>query len=324
LLRPLRQAARLLDPISLTYDQSRTHAQSATVGQASWLYQFGFTQNPGVDTVGGYTQVPSIQATDDYNVRTGLHITQNIRVGLSHEYKTSSSISQSSTGTIERTVFFMSNKQGKVSALPSLDWTVDWSGLASLPLFAKIAESVSLSNALSGRVQEQWQTSKANILNKSYNRQWNPLLGINITWKGNIDSQIRYNSSSSFVDQTSQHTQTRSSDQQISTTVGYSMRTGFTIPLPFIRKLHLTNQTNISLTFDYRSAKSEYTPVTAGAFTIQSQTSSWNLSPRLTYTFSNAVNGQMYVQMSTNDDKIPPRKSRSFEFGVQVNVSIRG
>jgi cell surface protein SprA len=171
-------------------------------------------------------------------------------------------------------------------------------------------------------VRESWTGSASQVGEKSYSRQWNPLVGINIVWKGGIDSQIRLNRTNSFDDQIRTSTKRRSSDQQISLTVGYSIRTGFTVPLIFIKKLRLTNQTNISLSFDHRSAKAENT--LGGAFTVQSQTSSWNLTPRLTYTFSNSVNGEIYSQISTNNDKIPPRKSRSFEFGVKVNIAIRG
>ena len=117
---------------------------------------------------------------------------------------------------------------------------------------------------------------------------------------------------------------TRSNDQQIALSVGYTLRTGFRIPLPFLRKMRLTNQTNISLAFDYRSAKTETDAYGSGEFAVRSETSSWNLTPRLNYMFSNTVKGQIYMQMSANNDKIPPRKSNSFEFGVQVNVAIRG
>jgi len=322
LLNPLRKVSSILDPITLGYQQGRSHSQSATLGQADWRYQFGLTQNPGTDTVGGYVQVPSITKSDEYDARTGLRISKNIRFSLTHSVKLASTISNASTGTREQTVFYTSDKQGKVTALPFFDWTFDWSGLASTPLFNKVAESVSLNNALSGRIHETWTGSASRVTGKSYTRQWNPLVGINITWKGGVDSQIRYNRSNTFDDQVQTSTKKRSSDQQISLTVGYSIRTGFSVPLIFIKRLRLTNQTNLSLSFDYRSAKAEYTP--SGAFTVQSETSSWNLTPRLTYTFSNAVDGQIYTQISTNNDKIPPRKSRSFEFGVQVNVAIRG
>ncbi len=321
-LNPLRKAARVLDPISLRYNQGRSHAQSATLGQASWGYQFGLTQTPGVDTVGGYTQVPSLQKSDDYDMRTGLRFGQNIRMGLTHALKISSSISNARTGRRERTAFFLAGKGGDVTAIPFFDWTFEWSGLASLPLFAKVADVVSVNNALSNRMIQSWTGSEDQITNKSYNRQWNPLLGINIGWKGGVDTQIRLSQGNSFEDQVNTGTKRRSGEQQIGLTMGYSMRTGFRLPLPFLRKLRLTNQTNISLAFDYRSSKSEYTQ--GSDFITQSETSSWNLTPRLTYTFSNTVNGQIYMQMSTNNDKVPPRKSRSFEFGVQVNVAIRG
>ncbi len=324
LLNPVRRISRSVDPISLTYNQGRSHTQSATIGQADWGYQFGLTQTPNVDTVGGYTQVPALSKNEDFDLRSGFRIGSDIRVGLSHALRITSSISNASTGSRESTVFFMSSKGGDITAIPFFDWTFDWSGLSSFILFRKVTESVSLNNALSNRVRESWQGSASQITGKSYTQQWNPLIGLNILWKYGVDSQIRYSSSSSFEDQVQTSTKRRSSEQQISLTVGYSIRTGFRIPIPFLNRFRLTNQTNISLAFDNRSSKSEYTPTSSGEFTVQSESSSWNLTPRLTYTFSNTVNGQIYMQMSTNDDKIPPRKSRSFEFGVQVNIAIRG
>ncbi|MBU1707909.1 diguanylate cyclase, partial [bacterium] len=323
-LNPVRKVSKSIDPISLTYNQGRSHAQSATIGQADWDYQFGLTQVPNVDTASGYTAVPQLSKTEDYDLRSGFRVGQNIRVGLSHILRIASSISNANTGSRESTVFFTSSKGGDITAIPFFDWTFDWSGLSSFSLFRKVAESVSLNNALSNRVRENWTGSTSQITGKSYTQQWNPLIGFNIIWKHGVDSQIRYSSSNTFEDQVVSHRKVRSSEQQISLTVGYSIRTGFRIPVPFLKKFRLTNQTNISLAFDNRSSKSENTQISDGEFTVQSQSNSWNLTPRLTYTFSNTVNGQVYMQMSTNNDKIPPRKSRSFEFGVQVNVAIRG
>lgn len=321
---PVRKALLILDPVTLRYDKTNGHSASGVDGQAAMDYQFGFTQNPGNysdDTT--YVSRPTSRSSDDYSARSGIKLTKNIRTSFNYNLKLSENVSTQSTGSREETQLWLGNS-GDIVSYPFADVSLDWSGLERLAFLSNVTSSVSVNSSVSGRLRETWTGSSDNIQNKEYTRQWNPLLGLNISWRGNIESQIRFNTGRTFTNDVIMVKKTRTSDSQISTTLSYTIHTGFRIPLLWLRRMRLENQTTLSMNFDYRSTKKETTESTEEIYVLKEKTSSWSLSPRMTYSFSNTVQGQGYVQLQQNKNEVNGSKSRVFEFGIQVNIAIRG
>jgi hypothetical protein len=333
-LSPIRKALTLIDPITLSWDNTASHSQSGTSGQAKLNYQFGFTQNPGIglDTTGGasYTTAPIKRTGTDITARSGLRITRDIKATFNHAYRTSENIqvgasASSSTGQTEQTTFWLGKSAGDLKAYPFVDVSLDWGGLERYAYIEKVAQTVSLTSGLANKERSNWTGSSSNVQTKEYTRQWNPLLGVNFSWKGGIDSQIRYNTSQTFTNGVALGNRSRASDGQLTGTVSYSLKTGFRVPLLFMRAINLQNQTTFSLSLDYRTSKQEAThEANSDAYSTTAATSSWSVSPRITYTFSNTVQGQAYVQIQQTTNDVTNSKSRLFEFGVQVNIAIRG
>jgi hypothetical protein len=89
-----------------------------------------------------------------------------------------------------------------------------------------------------------------------------------------------------------------------------------------MKSVRLQNQTTISINFDYTTSKTE--SETNDVFITQQQQTSWSLQPRMTYSFSNTVQGQAHVMLQQTKDELTEQKTRLFEFGIQVNIAIRG
>jgi hypothetical protein len=124
----------------------------------------------------------------------------------------------------------------------------------------------------------------------------------------------------------STNTKNRTNEQTITATVSYTIRTGFRLPLLWLSALKLQNQTTFSLNGDYRSTKAEHT-TEAGSDVYAPDSGSqtaWSVQPRMTYSFSNTVQGQGYVQIQQTKQTVTGSKTRTFEFGIQVNIAIRG
>jgi len=203
---------------------------------------------------------------------------------------------------------------------------MDWSGLEKIAFLGKVAQSVSLNSSLSQKVTEQWSNVRSDVRQRDHVRQFNPLLGITLTWKQNIDSQIRYGRTSRYTENIQARTKNRSSENRVAVTVSYSIRTGFRIPVLWLKSLRLQNQTTFSLNVDYSATKQEATQTPGSDVYTPTRGSevAWSLSPRMTYSFSNTVQGQAYVQLQQRKDIVTTSKSRVFEFGIQVNIAIRG
>jgi len=324
LVNPLRIALTTLDPVSISFDNTTNHSQGATIGQANLNYQLGFSQRHGLRTDLNSTEtVPTRRNNQDITARSGLKLSRDIRTTFNYAYRVSENLASSSTGNFEQTMFWMGGKSSKLTSFPFVDLTMDWSGLERIKFISNVTKTVGLSSGLSNRMRRNWSGSTGNVTSREYTQQWNPLIGVNVAWKGDIDSQMRFNTSHTYSED-NLNRKNQQSDQQISGTVTYTFRYGFKLPLLFMRSIHLQNQTSFSLTGDYRKQKHEATEPGSTRYAVQTATSSWSLSPRMTYTFSNTVTGQAYVQLQQTKNDVSQSKSRLFEFGIQVNISIRG
>jgi cell surface protein SprA len=280
-----------------------------------------------LDSLGRPLGNPTFTRRKDQNLtgRSGVRFTQDIRSTFNYGRRWGESIQGTSpSGNTEETMFWILGKKKPVR-FPFVDVTMDWSGLEKIAFLSHVAQTVSLTSGISQKVTEAWQSQRSNVTQREHVRQWNPLLGVNFTWKGNIDSQVRYGVTNRFTDSPSGQTQRRSNENRVAATVSYTIRTGFRIPVMWLRSVRLQNQTTFSLNVDYSSTKQEQKRSDSDVFTLQPGSEmAWSLSPRMTYSFSNTVQGQGYVQLQQRKDAVTSSKSRVFEFGIQVNIAIRG
>jgi hypothetical protein len=327
ILRPIGKGLLMLDPIALSYDNTASHSASATKGQARFGYQLGLTTDPAIPTVPGYTTVPALRNGEDITARSGLRLSQNIRTTFNYSHRTAENISTSRTGSVDQSMFWLGGK-GKPTAFPFVDVSADWSGLEKIGFLSKATKTVSLSTALANKVTENWASNASNITTRAYTRSWNPLLGVSVTWKGDIESQIRYTSTSTYTDNVSVGGKSRNSESRIGITGGYTIHTGFRLPLFFMRAIRLQNQTTFSVTVDYSKQKTESTQQSGGQRTElwapTMASTSWSIQPRMTYSFSQTVTGQASMTLNQTKNDITQNKTRTFEFGIQVNIAIRG
>ncbi|MBU0509716.1 cell surface protein SprA [bacterium] len=320
---PFKAALLLFDPVALSYDNGAGHSRTGTIGHAGLPYQLGLSMDPGIAVDTSVISTPAERRNEDFTARSGIRITKDIRSGFNYMHRTSQNISQLATGSVEQSVLWV-GKDSDLQVFPFADITMDWSGLERIGFLSRVARSVSLTSSVSQKQRENWSGRSSNVTAREYTRQWGPLLGINFSWKGDIDSQIRYNTSKNFSEGVQQGNRSRSTDSQITGQVSYSIRTGLRLPLPFMSDLRLQNQTTFSLQADYRKQKQESADRPTSPYGLRAATSSWSLQPRITYSFSSSVQGQAYVQLQQNKDEIRESKNRLFEFGVNVNISIRG
>ena len=112
--------------------------------------------------------------------------------------------------------------------------------------------------------------------------------------------------------------------QFIDLTLSFSKTTGFSIPLPFLSKKKLKNemQLNLSVSKSDDVSFAKRPGSVSNEFIEQNKNSSFKFKPSATYRFSQKVNGSMFFEYSANQNK-KTGKFTYFEFGVNVNISIR-
>ncbi|MBU0692177.1 cell surface protein SprA [bacterium] len=328
-LFPFKKALSILDPVTLSYDNSISHSDRATLGQATPEYQFGLTQDPGIPRVENTTNIPSLTTTDSYSGRSGIRFTRNISTTLNYNWRQTDTEQTNLRRSTEQTMFWLGNDSNPPT-YPFLDYNLTWSGLEKIAFLGRATESISLSNALSSSMKEEKtsvDTSDVRVFrlqSRDYVRNWNPLLGIDITWKGGIGSSIKFDRQESFKDALATNQRTKTLKSGILVTVSYVMNTGFRLPLLWMSAIRLQNRTTFSMNFDYRKSLTAGTQTSVDTYVDREKTTSWSLQPRVDYSFSETVTGGAQVMMQQNKNEITHQTNRLFEFGIQVRIAIRG
>jgi len=332
-LIPFKKTLSMLDPLQLSYDNSKSHAQTNITQPGWWKYRLGLSQDPNPDFVysapedGGSQVISTASNTEsnDYSARSGLRLSRDIRTTFAWNLRETESYSTTNTGSTDQTFFWIADDNGLLTEIPFADVTFDWGGLERLSFLSKVARTVSLNSGLSTRQREDWQTSRSRVTNRTYTRQWNPLAGISISWLNSIDTQLRINAANSFTHAVVGDLKQRSTTRGATGTVGYTMRTGFRLPILWFGAMRLENSTTFSLNLDYSTNVQERTQ-SAGAnnWSTNRDEISWSVQPRVNYTFSSTVTGGAQIQYQQIKDKITDKGSTLFEFGINVNIAIRG
>ncbi|MBM3328409.1 MAG: cell surface protein SprA [Calditrichaeota bacterium] len=326
----LKSGIKRLKDISYNFTLANdTRNYAVAEGQADFAYRLGFTRDTGLPTVPGYLFRNSFSNRQEHRVSSGYDITRNLAfTTLEYQIVNSRSVGNRENGTFQRTVFQYFGDDGiSIKKFPLVNYTLRWSGWEKLPFIEQIASSVTLDQSFRGTMTETWERASPDSArrtnNVAYEKNFQPLLGINFAWKNGIGSSARYNWSQQVTDERlGNAVKNRSTTQSIQVQGSYTARGGFKIPLYIFKSLDLKNNTTFNLTYNNQLSKREGSA--GGApFSLSSETASWSLSPSMEYAFSNAVRGGFRYSYNVQRNLLTGR-TRSQEFSFRVNISIRG
>lgn len=323
--------------VQLNYNERNNLGHNALLDEPiSLAYQFGFADEPGPSFASNYTgALRNVSKGATYDVSTGFDVTRSINIGLKFSYDTQETETTTRTGNSSLSWFQLGDADGSGFAFP--EWTLTINGLEKFALFKKIASTASMSTNFSGKKSTVWKDSTAGITGEDFSISFRPLLRLNVNWKNGMVSSFQYNKTTGykplynpnstladefgFVDtfQSAQFTKTT----DISVTHTYSKRSGFRVPLPFLKNKELKNSVDLSVNFTYNNTEqsSQYGRDTDK--TANNATKRWEFSPRMTYSFSTRVRGGSHFTIGNTQSKLSGN-TKIVEFGIDVNISIRG
>ena len=326
LLKPVKFAFSKLNDVKFDYTHTRNLSTPAVEGQPGWLYQLGLSKNPEIGQVSesGINTTGNESYSDDYKIKSGLNIISNLRTTFDHSYNTSESRGVNKTGQFTQTSFYTFSDKGKVNDFPFVNLSLRLTGLEKLALFSDYAQTVSLESAYSGKTKTDWENEKSNEKKNTYDKNLSPLLGINVSWKGGISSNLQFKKTSTLTEPLNL-SKTRSTNNTISLTGNYTRKTGFKVPIPIwpFKNKRFNNNTTFSLTFSSSNRVEETMALEATKFTATNNTKQWSVMPKIDYTFSNTVTGGIHFEMGSTENKLTGKTS-FHEFGFNVNIAIRG
>jgi len=323
--------------VQLNYNERNNLAHNALLDEPiSWSYQFGFAGEPGPATAANYTgALRNVSKGTTYDVSTGFDVTRSINIGLKFSYDTQETETTTKTGNSSISWFQLGDANGGGFAFP--EWTVTLSGLEKFALFKKFASSVSASTNFSGKKSTVWKDSTAGVTGEDFSISFRPLLKLNLNWKNGMVSSFQYNKTTGykplynpnstladefgFVNTFQSASFTKTTD--ISVTHTYSKRSGFRIPLPFLKNKELKNSVDLSMNFTYNNTEQSSQYGQDGEIVPNNSTKRWEFSPRMNYSFSTRVRGGSHFTIGNTQSKLSGN-TKIVEFGIDVNISIRG
>ena len=319
---------------SYTWNQNVTNAYISEI--PSLKYQFGLTMDPGVPLDTSFSRIlvgPSI--TDSRALRSSMNFdfSKNIRLTFSHEYSLSETHNDKTRSGNESSTFLawgedptkdFDGLEGDVRRFIP-DWTIKISGLEEFLFFKGLAKSVSIDHSRSGKYSNTKQLANNELVpsTESFTHNYQPLIGINITWLGDVRTTIRLTQGATFNFKSAGGA-TRSENSSFSITASYATSGGFQIPIPIwpFKGATFKNEINFSLSYDRSVNKTFQRQVTQDTFQENQNNTSWKLRPSASYRFNQRVSGSLFYETGVTVNKISGEFSWN-EFGITVNIAIR-
>ncbi len=233
--------------------------------------------------------------------------------------------------------------RGGFTALPVPNWTITYTGISNWPIIRALAQSATLrhgysatydvgfqSNLLAGTPNEATLTLPADAgggirfisdtpsleaTSVRVSERFQPLIGVNLGFKGGVQADVNFISSESYALTPSQASVNELQTQEVSVRLSFN-KTGFRIPLPFLSRRRLNNNLRFSLIvsranntarrFELRSDLVQAISGVIGETFLNPQgevTTRTSVEPQLSYTLSNQVTATAFVRYQKFDSE---------------------
>ncbi len=318
--RPIHFLASKLSPISVNYKKNLNHTFSNVEGHPGYDFRFGLSETP--NTPYHQSGIPgfSHKYIDDLSLNSGVRITT--KVNTTFQFKNNSTLTIQSGGQETKTdkiSFFPLGNKGE-NGLPFVNWGINWSGMEKLPFLNKVLKSMTISHNFTGDKTVTIQDGEEK--SSDYSRIFSPLFGLTAKTKGRRPVDINFNIKHTLNISNNGSTTDRITKNSLTSKVKYSHRGGFTIPIFFFRDLPISNDISFEINSSYNDDIT-LRPNTVGEFVEQAHKTTWEIRPKIIYSFTKYVNGGVHFMYKYSNDLINGARYEK-DFGFNVYIKIQG
>ena len=329
-----------INPISVSYSENLNRSANQVLGEVPTGYKFGWLPEHGLEQsaeVG--SNLGNWDHKRDGSIRTGLKISRSLTISTNFSQNFTTTRSSTGLEQLSMTRDYFAFGDLLEEGLPFPGWSFRMSGLEKWPIIKWVAKSASLEHSYSGKETRSWQfedisPEQMNFYNfgtfavdyKDYerssriNRNFSPLIGMNMTWKGNISVTFRHNRNKSLDE--SPTGLTINKDNSYTSTGTYTHRGGIKLPIPFYGDVNLNNTMSFTLNFDLNESQEERSGDKVN-LEVGSFSESWKTGLRVSYQFSTKVSGGLRYEYRESATRTTGRKIDR-DFGFDVNLAISG
>ena len=299
-----------------------------------WIPEHGLNQSEEVGS-----NLGSWDHKRDGSIRSGFKLTRSINISTNFSQNFTTTKSSSGLEQLSMTRDYFGIGELFNEGLPFPGWSFRVSGLEKWPIIKWFAKSASLEHSYSGKETRSWQfeedsPEKMNFFNlgtfvKDYedyqrnsriNRNFSPLIGMNMTLKKNVSVTLRHNRNKT-LDESSTGL-TIQNDNSYTSTGTYTHRGGLNIPIPLYGDLKLNNTMSFTLNLDLNESREERSGDKIN-LEVGSFSEAWKAGLRVSYQFSTKVSGGFRYEYRESDTRTTGKKVDR-DFGFDVNLAISG
>jgi len=329
-----------INPISLSYTEDLNRTGNQIVGEVPTGYKFGWLPDHGLEhSIQAGSNIGSWSHKRDGNIRSGIKVSRALTISGSFGQNFTTTRASTGLEQLSMTRDYFAYGDLLNEGLPFPGWSFRISGLEKWPIIKWVAKSASLEHSYSGKETRSWQFEefspdpmnffnfgtfaqdyKDNERTSRINRNFSPLVGLNMTFVKNISVTFRHNRTKTLNE--TPNGLTIQSDNSYTSTGTYTHRGGMNIPIPFYGNLNLNNTMSFTLNFDMNDSKQEDSGDKLN-LVVGSFSNSWKAGLRLSYQFSTKVSGGLRYEYRETDNRTTGRKIDR-DFGFDVNLAISG
>ncbi len=280
--------------------QQRVQTNYSRIPQRPSLeYQFGFTDNSGVvykgtvwDTPERYTENLSI------SMDSGVELSKNIDIAARFSHSTTNSVFR--------------NNETNTKTMNWPDLNLSWKGLESFALFRSLFTQTSATVGYNRQIRESGKAGEK----QSESEATNITPTMIFRWKNGMQSSLGVQYAKDVTD--TRGAINENTNLSVNMDLKYTFEPGksMKIPLPFLRNKALKSRLDTSVSAGYNKTGGRRSSDKPGFFVSLPGTSTIRVGPRLTYNFTRALNGSLFVNYSRTHSDASNQTTTIVQIGI--------
>lgn len=291
--------------INGSFNQRGSSAYNRIAARPGFGYQFGLWNNSGVEVDGVAIDTPEQSSrTNTFMFDSGVQITQHI--DLAARYST----------TLNNQAFRAQDSNSRSTTWP--DVNVSWSGLEKLgPLQGLFTTTTA---TLGYTVSTRQSGTGGQVNSTERNMRLTPTLVF--TWKNGLNSTANMSLQKTTNQLRGSFTETDALSINMELKYNFAAGKAFKIPLPGLRNKILRSSLNTSLQMGYTRAGGRRSLLGSSVLQKTPGRTSLRIAPRVTYNFTNALNGGFFIDFSRSFSEATDQTTTVTRVGLDATFSF--
>ena len=315
--------------VNHTYKVNNTHGNILVNDDPSIYYRLGFSTDPHNGSTSYNENSSSVnsyyhQYSNDFKISTNVTLTKKIQASIDFRDNRVLTMQSSSdpTENLSKTYFPIGIRGDE--GFPIFNWNINWSGFEKIFFLDKIFRTISLSHTFNGDYNASYKDG--DLLTWGYSRNFSPFIGFTAKTNHKNPYTFRINYIKTLYITNSGTSTEQKHTNQLNGRIDFNRSGGFRIPIFFFRDFNIQNDINFGIDITYDNSETLMTSILISDdsdFNQQDLSKTLSIKPRITYSFTTYISGDLYFNYIYNENKTTG-STEERDLGFNVRIKIKG